>query len=182
MAAKANSQPRQWAKPRFMVMRDRLRMQAGIRKRPVKWGALSRWCWCVHGWAPGDRSCARSKRAKGSVPHIYTKRVTPYYFRVIWDTLLRGSFFGAFLGGLPGIGPALAGNVGASWAFALARDGNQDVDVPMLAPARSHCCFVFSRPGLISASRRINRCRLWGFCRLVRRMGRVRSGWVWKRE
>ena len=37
MAAKANSQLRQWAKPSFMVMRDRLRMQAGIRKRPVKW-------------------------------------------------------------------------------------------------------------------------------------------------
>ena len=37
MAAKANSQLRQWAKPSIMVMRDRLRMQAGIRKRPVKW-------------------------------------------------------------------------------------------------------------------------------------------------
>jgi len=43
---------------------------------------------------------------------------------------------------LRGIGPALAGNVGASWAFALSRDGNQDVDVPMLAPARSRCRFV----------------------------------------
>ena len=45
-------------------------------------------------------------------------------------------------GGLRGIGPALAGNVGASWAFALSREGDQDVDVPMLAPARSRCRFV----------------------------------------
>jgi hypothetical protein len=44
--------------------------------------------------------------------------------------------------GLRGIGPALAGNVGASWAFALSREGDQDVDVPMLAPARSRCRFV----------------------------------------
>ena len=41
--------------------------------------------------------------------------------------------------GLRGIGPALAGNVGAGWAFALSREGAQDVDVPMLAPARSRC-------------------------------------------
>jgi len=36
--------------------------------------------------------------------------------------------------GLCGIGPALAGNVGAGGAFALSREGDQDVDVPMLAP------------------------------------------------
>ena len=41
--------------------------------------------------------------------------------------------------GLRGIGPALAGNVGAGWAFALSREGDQGVDVPMLAPARSRC-------------------------------------------
>jgi|GEM_PF-4377365 len=41
--------------------------------------------------------------------------------------------------GLRGIGPALAGNVGAGWAFARPRDGDQGVDVPMLAPARSRC-------------------------------------------
>ena len=45
--------------------------------------------------------------------------------------------------GLRGIGPALAGNVGASWAFALPREGDQDVDVPMLAPARSRCRFGY---------------------------------------
>ncbi len=45
-------------------------------------------------------------------------------------------------GGLRGIGPALAGNVGAGWAFALSREGDQDVDVPMLAADRSRC-----RPG-----------------------------------
>ena len=49
-------------------------------------------------------------------------------------------------GGLRGIGPALAGNVGAGWAFALAREGDQDVDVPMLAPTRSRCRFVDWRP------------------------------------
>ena len=34
---------------------------------------------------------------------------------------------------LLGIGPALAGNVGAGWAFALNARGDQGVDVPMLA-------------------------------------------------
>jgi hypothetical protein len=48
--------------------------------------------------------------------------------------------------GLRGIGPALAGNVGAGWAFALSRDGGQGVDVPMLAPARSRCRWVDWEP------------------------------------
>ena len=51
---------------------------------------------------------------------------------------LGGSFFGnqriVSSVGLCGIGPALAGNVGAGGAFALSREGDQDVDVPMLAP------------------------------------------------
>ena len=54
---------------------------------------------------------------------------------------LGGSFFGnqriALSVGLCGIGPALAGNVGTGGAFALSRDGDQDVDVPTLAPDRS---------------------------------------------
>ena len=45
---------------------------------------------------------------------------------------------------LRGIDPALAGNVGAGWAFALTREGDQGVDVPMLAPARSRCRWVVS--------------------------------------
>jgi hypothetical protein len=45
-------------------------------------------------------------------------------------------------GGFRGIGPALAGNVGAGRAFALCARGCQDVDVPTLAPARSRCRFV----------------------------------------
>jgi hypothetical protein len=45
------------------------------------------------------------------------------------------------LGG-SGIGPSLAGNVGAGWAFALPREGDKDVDVPMLAPAWSRCCLL----------------------------------------
>ena len=49
--------------------------------------------------------------------------------------------------GLRGIGPALAGNVGASWAFARPREGDQGVDVPMLAPARSRCRFVEAQEG-----------------------------------
>ena len=44
--------------------------------------------------------------------------------------------------GLCGIGPALAGNVGTGGAFALSREGDQGVDVPMLAPDLSRC-----RPG-----------------------------------
>ena len=43
----------------------------------------------------------------------------------------------AYLGGLRGTGPALAGNVGTGSAFALTREGDQGVDVPTLAPARS---------------------------------------------
>ena len=49
--------------------------------------------------------------------------------------------------GLRGIGPALAGNVGTGSAFALAREGDQDVDVPMLATARSRCRFVEAHEG-----------------------------------
>ena len=43
---------------------------------------------------------------------------------------------------LCGIGPALAGNVGTGGAFALSREEDQGVDVPMLAPDLSRC-----RPG-----------------------------------
>jgi hypothetical protein len=46
--------------------------------------------------------------------------------------------------GLCGIGPALAGNVGAGGAFAFLREGDQGVDVPMLAPDLSRC-----RPGVL---------------------------------
>ena len=46
---------------------------------------------------------------------------------------------------LRGSGPALAGNVGAGGAFALSREGDQGVDVPMLAPDLSRC-----RPGVLS--------------------------------
>ena len=56
---------------------------------------------------------------------------------------LGGSFFGnqriALSVGLCGIGPTLAGNVGTGGAFALSREGDQDVDVPMLAPDLSRC-------------------------------------------
>ena len=47
--------------------------------------------------------------------------------------------------GLCGRGPALAGNVGTGGAFALSREGDQGVDVPMLAPDLSRC-----RPGVLS--------------------------------
>ena len=46
--------------------------------------------------------------------------------------------------GLCGIGPALAGNVGAGGAFALSREGDHGVDVPMLAPNLYRC-----RPGVL---------------------------------
>ena len=62
---------------------------------------------------------------------------------------LGGSFFGnqriVSWVGLCGIGPALAGNVGTGGAFALSREGDQGVDVPMLAPDLSRC-----RPGVLS--------------------------------
>ena len=64
---------------------------------------------------------------------------------------LGGSFFGnqriAWSVGLCGIGPALAGNFGTGGAFALSREGDQDVDVPMLAPARARCRFVEAQEG-----------------------------------
>jgi len=50
-----------------------------------------------------------------------------------------------FVVGLRGTGPALAGNVGTGGAFALSRDGDQDVDVPTLAPDRSRCRLVASK-------------------------------------
>ncbi len=49
-------------------------------------------------------------------------------------------------GGFRGIGPALAGNVEAGRAFALCARGRQDVDVPMLASARS--CGGWVRPAV----------------------------------
>ena len=49
--------------------------------------------------------------------------------------------------GLRGTSPALAGNVGTGGAFALSRDGDQDVDVPTLAPDRSRCRLVVSNEG-----------------------------------
>ena len=41
--------------------------------------------------------------------------------------------------GLRGIGPALAGNVGAGSAFALSHAGDFGFDVPVLAAARFRC-------------------------------------------
>ena len=71
----------------------------------------------------------------------FTKKGTVYHLFQMADW--RGWRWGSVpRRGLRGIGPALAGNVGASWAFARPREGNQGVDVPMLAPARSRC-----RPG-----------------------------------
>ena len=59
-----------------------------------------------------------------------------------WDRSVRGGLrwtgsLDWFVVGLRGTGPALAGNVGTGGAFALSRDGDQDVDVPTLAPDRS---------------------------------------------
>ena len=53
-----------------------------------------------------------------------------------WRSLGTGAWSWA---GLRGIGPALAGNVGAGSAFALSREGDFGVDVPTLAPARFRC-------------------------------------------
>ena len=64
MAAKANSQPKQWAKPSFMVMRDRLRMQAGIRKRPVKWVGAELVV-LVRSWVGSAGSVLRSQEGSG---------------------------------------------------------------------------------------------------------------------
>ena len=46
--------------------------------------------------------------------------------------------------GLCGIDPALAGNVGIGGSFRAFARGDQDVDVPMLAPDLSRC-----RPGVL---------------------------------
>ena len=66
---------------------------------------------------------------------------------------LRGT---GSLWGLRGTSPALAGNVGTGGAFARPRDGDQDVDVPTLAPDRSRCrCrFVVAQEGSGEARRR----------------------------
>ena len=50
-----------------------------------------------------------------------------------------------FLGGVRGTGPALAGNVGTGGVFALAREGDEGVDVPVLAPAQSRFGLGLSR-------------------------------------
>jgi hypothetical protein len=61
--------------------------------------------------------------------------------------------------GLRGTGPAFAGNVGASGAFALAREGEQDVDVPMLTSDRSRFAGGGFIAGYRSVARRGNRGR-----------------------
>jgi len=78
--------------------------------------------------------------AAGSVPHIYTKG----------DSL--SSICG---GGVPGLALGLVGGGGSAGSVLRSqgtlgpaklsrwpREGNQGVDVPMLAPARSRCRFV----------------------------------------
>jgi hypothetical protein len=93
--------------------------------------------------------------------------------------------------GLRGIGPALAGNVGAGWAFALSRDGNQDVDVPMLAPARSRCRWVAWGPvplwgGLIVANEEkqssLSRCVVVMALGALRALGALGRWGIWERR
>ena len=55
-----------------------------------------------------------------------------------------------FLGWVRGTGPALAGNVGTEGAFALARVGDEGVDVPVLAPAQARCCHCLGLSHLCS--------------------------------
>ena len=59
---------------------------------------------------------AASWSGPGSVPPIYTKGSSLYYFK-------KPTSEGECAGGLRGIGPAFAGNVGMSWAFALKARG-----------------------------------------------------------
>ena len=63
------------------------------------------------------------------------------------DQFVRRAPWDRFVVGLRGTSPALAGNVGTGGAFALSRDGDQDVDVPTLAPDRSRCRLVVSNEG-----------------------------------
>ena len=71
-------------------------------------------------------------------PTYLHKRGHSQLFLVMRSWLRRGVVFWCVAGRrLRGIGPALAGNVGTGSAFARPRDGDQGVDVPMLAPARS---------------------------------------------
>jgi hypothetical protein len=101
-----------------------------------------------------------------------------------WQSAGAGAW-GLWAVGLRGIGPALAGNVGASWAFALSRDGDQGVDVPMLAPARSRYRWVAWGPvplwgGLIVAIEEkqssLTRCVVMMALMALRALGRWGAG------
>ena len=65
----------------------------------------------------------------------------------VCEGMLRGT--GSWWG-LRGTSPALAGNVGTGSAFARPRDGDQGVDVPTLAPARSRCRWSRGRSHLFT--------------------------------
>jgi hypothetical protein len=107
-------------------MRDRLRMQAGIRKRPVKWGRSA-------------GSVLRSLRKLGG-GGAFALCAREGFDRFQCSLRPDPAPLGVF-------GWALAGNVGTGWAFALSREGDQGVDVPMLAPARSRCRLAVSMLG-----------------------------------
>ncbi len=83
----------------------------------------------------------------GVGPTYLHKRGHSKLFLVMRSWLRRGVVFWCVAGRrLRGIGPALAGNVGTGSAFARPRDGDQGVDVPMLAPARSRSASCSAGP------------------------------------
>ena len=128
MAAKANSQPRQWAKPSFMVNRDRLPLQAGIRKRPVKWG----------------RSAGSVLRSQGSSGEEGLSRCARGIFGDRFQCSLRTD--PAPLGVIVW---ALAGKLRGGWGFRAVREGflviasnarSGPIPLPLCAQqARSYC-------------------------------------------
>ena len=82
------------------------------------------------------RSAGPGLRSQGTLGQVGLSRGRARGIQV--STFLRSLRPGpapldVFGGALRGTGPALAGNVGTGGAFALARDGDQDVDVPTLA-------------------------------------------------
>jgi len=86
-----------------------------------------------------------------------------------------------FVVGLRGTSPALAGNVGTGGAFARPRDGDQDVDVPTLAPARSrYGLAVADGIGPTYLHKRghslLYRCRCWGSAGPILRSLPLRGG------
>ena len=108
------------------------------------------------------------ERVAGSVPPIYTKGDTIYYYRrapLAKESGSEGSRRVA--AGLRGTSPALAGKLRRGWSFRAVREGKVR-SLPMLAPDRSRCAssrgrsHLFTQKGTLLTILEVPFLAIWG--------------------